>query len=99
MVCGQLITLLYATSRSSLVNPRSFFYNSIKNYGQAINGNRGRWIEERAPSTAEEFQRIAEEKVKEAKQGVVAKSVGAQDGTIGDTNIESAKNSFKHGSN
>ncbi|OIW02884.1 hypothetical protein TanjilG_29660 [Lupinus angustifolius] len=99
MVCGQLITLLYATSRSSLVKPSSPFYNCIKNYGQAMNGNRGRWIEERAPSTAEEFQRIAEEKVKEAKQGVVAKTVGAQDGTIGETNIESAKNRFKPGTN
>ncbi|KAE9606366.1 hypothetical protein Lal_00013608 [Lupinus albus] len=99
MVCGQLITLLYATSRSSLVKRRSPFYNCIKNYGQAMNGNGGRWIEERAPSTAEEFQRIAEEKVKEAQQGMVAKTFGAQDATIGDTKIESAKNRFKPGSN
>ncbi|OIW04242.1 hypothetical protein TanjilG_00802 [Lupinus angustifolius] len=91
MAGAQFITLLHATSRSSLVKPisnRSPFYNPIKNYGQAMNGNRGRsWIEERAPSTAEEFQRVADEKkAKKAQQGVVAtKTVGAEDATVADT--------------
>ncbi|CAL0315904.1 unnamed protein product [Lupinus luteus] len=89
MAGSQFITLLHATSRSSLLKPfssRSPFYNPIKNYGQAMNGNRGRWIEERAPSTAEEFQRVAEEKkAKEAQRGVPTKTVAAEDATVADT--------------
>ncbi|KAK7276875.1 hypothetical protein RIF29_18021 [Crotalaria pallida] len=100
MAGGQFITLLHATSRSSLIKPtssRSSFYNPIKNYGQAINnGNRSSWIEERAPSTAEEFQRVAEEKAREAQQALASKTVGAKDASIGDdTKVESANKRFK----
>ncbi|TKY57330.1 hypothetical protein E2542_SST21777 [Spatholobus suberectus] len=96
MAGGQFHTLLHATSRSSLVKPSSskpFFNNTIKNYGQASNGNRSRLMEERAPSTAEEFQRVAEEKAREAKESQnVGKSCdGAQEGTIGDSKAESVK--------
>ncbi|KAE9596378.1 hypothetical protein Lal_00048721 [Lupinus albus] len=93
MAGAQFISLFHATtSRSSLLKPitsrRSPFYNPIKNYGQAINGNRGRRIEERAPSTAEEFQRVAEEKkAKEAQQGLPTKTtVAAENPTVADTN-------------
>jgi len=33
-------------------------------------------MEERAPSTAEEFERVAEEKAKEARKGVASQSLG-----------------------
>lgn len=43
-----------------------------QNYGEAMNGNRSRLIKERAPSTAEEFERVAEEKAKTTKmEGIV----------------------------
>lgn len=63
--------------------------------GQASNGNRSRLMEERAPSTAEEFQRVAEEKAKEAKEGVASQNVGkSHEGTIGDSKVESVKNRY-----
>ncbi|XP_061342284.1 uncharacterized protein LOC133288515 [Gastrolobium bilobum] len=87
MAGGHFLTLLHSTSRSSLVKPiRPFFYNSTKNYREASNGNRSSLMAERAPSIAEEFQRVAEEKAREAKK----------DGTIGDSKVESIKNRFKH---
>ncbi|WVY92068.1 hypothetical protein V8G54_037582 [Vigna mungo] len=68
--------------------------NLYQNYGQASNGNRSRLMEERAPSTAEEFQRVAEEKARETKEGVATQNVdklfdGAQ---IGESKIGSVKN-------
>ncbi|KAL2316721.1 hypothetical protein Fmac_030597 [Flemingia macrophylla] len=102
MAGAQFYTLLHATSRSSLVKPssgRPFFNYTTKNYGQASNGNRSRLMEERAPSTAEEFQRVAEEKAKEAKVEVANQNVGksyegAEEGTIGDSKVESVKNRY-----
>ncbi|KAK7300026.1 hypothetical protein RJT34_10857 [Clitoria ternatea] len=89
MAGGHFNNLLHATSRSSLLNPtRPFFKNTIRNYGQASNGNRGRLMEERAPSTAEEFQRVAEEKAKEAKERVANHSVS-------DNKDESGKHGYK----
>ncbi|RDX80108.1 hypothetical protein CR513_39360, partial [Mucuna pruriens] len=60
-------------------------------------GNRSRLMEERAPSTAEEFQRVAEEKAREAKEGVASQNVsksydGAQEATIADSKVQSVKN-------
>ncbi|CAJ1971435.1 unnamed protein product [Sphenostylis stenocarpa] len=100
MVGSQFHTLLHATSRSSLLKSSSskpFLNNTIKNYGQASNGNRSRLMEERAPSTAEEFERVAREKARETKEGVATQNVaklydGAQDGTIGDSKVGSVKN-------
>jgi len=51
-------------------------------------------MEERAPSTAEEFQRVAEEKARETKEGPGTQNVeklcdGAQ---IGDSKVGSVKN-------
>lgn len=48
-----------------------------QNYGEAMNGNRSRLIKERAPSTAEEFERVAEEKAKTTKM-----EGGAQEGIV-----------------
>ncbi|XP_027333212.1 uncharacterized protein LOC113848048 [Abrus precatorius] len=96
---AQFHSLLHATSRSSLGKPnRPFLNNTIKNYGQASNGNRSRLMEERAPSTAEEFQRVAEEK---AREGVASKKVdksydnAEKEGIIGDSKDESVKNRYK----
>ncbi|QCE01752.1 uncharacterized protein LOC114193580 [Vigna unguiculata] len=97
MVGAHFNTILHATSRSSLLKSTTtnpFFNNTIKNYGQAINGNRSRLMEERAPSTAEEFQRVAEEKARETKEGPGTQNVeklcdGAQ---IGDSKVGSVKN-------
>ncbi|KAL6497194.1 hypothetical protein OROGR_029123 [Orobanche gracilis] len=102
MAGPKFLTLLYASSRSSLINPSApFFYNLIKNYGQEIKGGKhGRSMEERAPSTAEEFVRVAEEKAKEAQQGVASQTVekavdGAEEAILGDSKVESVKKRYK----
>ncbi|XP_047169557.1 uncharacterized protein LOC124838083 isoform X1 [Vigna umbellata] len=97
-------TQFFNLSRSSLAKPsRPLLYNPIKacqNYGQ---GSKGRLMEERAPSTAEEFERVAEEKkAKEAKKGVASQSLGkaidgAEEAVIGKQNVESVKNRYKGG--
>ncbi|KAL6584058.1 hypothetical protein OROMI_003347 [Orobanche minor] len=98
MAGGKFFTLLYsAPSRSSLAKPSSpFFYNPVKNYGKENKGNSGRLMEERAPSTAEEFKRVAEEKTKEAQQGVASQTVEkAEEAIGGDSKVESVKNRYK----
>ncbi|ESW14320.1 hypothetical protein PHAVU_008G270800 [Phaseolus vulgaris] len=101
MVGGHFHTILHATSRSSLLKSTTskplFFNSTVKNYGQASNGNRRRLMEERAPSTAEEFQRVAEERARETKEGVASQNVdklydGAEEGTVGDSKVGSVKN-------
>ena len=58
-------------------------------------------MEERAPSTAEEFQRVAEEKAKVAQQGVASETDdkahdGAEEATIGNSKgEESVENRYK----
>ncbi|CAJ1964055.1 unnamed protein product [Sphenostylis stenocarpa] len=91
-------------SRSSIIKPsRPLLYNPIKNYGQGSKGKNGRLIEERAPSTAEEFERVAEEKkAKEAQKGVASQTLGkaidgAEEGSIGNPKDESVKNRYKGG--
>ncbi|KAI4306133.1 hypothetical protein L6164_029438 [Bauhinia variegata] len=98
---GQFIKLLsVSSSPSSVAKPsRSFFYNSIMRYGQATKGNNSHLMKERAPSTAEEFERVAEEKAKEANQGIAsqttdeASDVGEE--TTGDSKVESVKERYK----
>ncbi|KAI4306134.1 hypothetical protein L6164_029438 [Bauhinia variegata] len=103
---GQFIKLLsVSSSPSSVAKPsRSFFYNSImlhvfQRYGQATKGNNSHLMKERAPSTAEEFERVAEEKAKEANQGIAsqttdeASDVGEE--TTGDSKVESVKERYK----
>ncbi|KAK7305161.1 hypothetical protein VNO77_43061 [Canavalia gladiata] len=103
MAGAPFLTLFHASSRSSLVKPsRPLFYNPIKNYGQANKGKQSRLMEERAPSTAEEFERVAEEKAK-AQKGVASQTLdkasdAAEEATIGNSNVESVKNRYKeHG--
>lgn len=57
-------------------------------------------IKERAPSTAEEFQRVAEEKSngtqKEVKSQTADKAIdAAQEATKGNSRIENVKNKYK----
>ncbi|QCD78275.1 hypothetical protein DEO72_LG1g1907 [Vigna unguiculata] len=60
-------------------------------------------MEERAPSTAEEFERVAEEKkAKEAQKGVASQTLGkaidgAEEAAIGKPKVESVKNRYKGG--
>jgi len=60
-------------------------------------------MEERAPSTAEQFERVAEEKkAKEAQKGVPSQSLGkavdgAEEAAIGKAKVESVKNRYKGG--
>ena len=102
MAGAQFLNLFNSSSRSSLVKPsRPLLYNPIKNYGQASKGKHSRLMEERAPSTAEEFERVAEEKkAKEAQKGVASQSLGkaidgAEEASIGKSKVESVKNRYK----
>ena len=68
-------------------------------YGQARKDNHSRVDEDRAPSTAEEFQRVAEEKAK-AQQSIANQTVdktydGTKEATVGDSKVESVKNRYK----
>ncbi|KAJ7963747.1 hypothetical protein O6P43_013661 [Quillaja saponaria] len=101
MGCGHLIPLLSSPSRPSLLKQFTpFFCNPIKRYGQASKDSHIHIMEERAPSTAEEFQRVAEEKLKEAKQGVASQTFektydGVEEATVGDSKVESVKERYK----
>lgn len=59
-------------------------------------------MEERAPSTAEEFLRVAEEKEKETKKVVASQTIdktidAAEEATKGNSRIENVKNRYKEG--
>lgn len=56
--------------------------------------------EERAPSTAEEFERVAEEKAKEFQKGVPSQTIGkaidgAEEASTGNSKVDSVKNKYK----
>ncbi|KAL4642917.1 hypothetical protein ACB092_02G054200 [Castanea dentata] len=80
---------------------RACVYQSIKCYTQASKDNDPHdFIEARAPSTAEEFKKIAEEKLREAQQGVASQAAekaydGTEEATLGDNNQESVMNRHK----
>ncbi|KAL1307438.1 hypothetical protein HN51_049367 [Arachis hypogaea] len=103
MAGSHFLTILNSTSRSSLVKPnttRPIFNNSTKNYGQTSSANRGRLTEERAPSTAEEFERVAEEKSKKIHEGGARNdgdnNGGAKHATNGDdSKVDSSKKRYK----
>lgn len=55
---------------------------------------------ERAPSMAEEFKRVAEEKLREAEQGVAGQTVekthdGTEEAVSADPKVESLKKRYK----
>ncbi|XP_028769278.1 uncharacterized protein LOC114733928 [Neltuma alba] len=90
----------FLTLRSSVTKPsnRPFFFNPIKNFGQSTRGNHR--VEERAPSTAEEFQRVAEEKARESKEGIASQTTertydAAEEAARVDSNVGSVKNRYK----
>ncbi|KAM1000684.1 hypothetical protein ACFX2I_007286 [Malus domestica] len=79
-------------------------YSSQGSKGEHHHGHTG--IEERAPSTAEEFKRVAEEKrkaeekLKVVEQGVAGQTAdkaydGTEEAILGDSNVESVKNRYK----
>ncbi|XP_062015556.1 uncharacterized protein LOC133732103 [Rosa rugosa] len=71
-------------------------------FGRCYSGSHGQGEQEmtRAPSTAEEFKRVAEEKLKQAEQGVASQTFektydGIEEATVGDAKIESVKERYK----
>ncbi|KAK7387114.1 hypothetical protein VNO78_27627 [Psophocarpus tetragonolobus] len=99
MAGAQFLNLLNSSSRSSLAKPsRPLLYSPIKNYAQASKGKNGGL--ERTPSTAEEFERVAEERAKQAQNEVASQSLGkamdgAEEASIGNPKVESVKNRYK----
>ncbi|KAK2639817.1 hypothetical protein Ddye_027612 [Dipteronia dyeriana] len=85
---------------SSSVNPLiAYVYKPFKRYSKESRSCSHN-VEERAPSTAEEFKRVAEEKLRAAKQGVASQTSeklydGAEEATIGDSKSDSIKNRIK----
>ncbi|KAK4771136.1 hypothetical protein SAY87_031668 [Trapa incisa] len=88
----------------SLIRPRLVFRSSScgpSAYCSSMRCSHQDHVEERAPSTAEEFERMAEERLRESgQQGVAGQTVEkAHDGTeetvSADPNIESVKNRQK----
>ncbi|KAM5585476.1 hypothetical protein ABKV19_004724 [Rosa sericea] len=99
---------LSSTSRSllfrSLTSPPSSSSSCRppNQFGRCYSGSHGQGKQEitRAPSTAEEFKRVAEEKLKEAKQGVASQTFektydGMEEATVGDGKVESVKERYK----
>lgn len=57
-------------------------------------------MEERAPSTAEEFKRVAEDKLREAEQGVASQTAekiydGTEEAVSADPRVESLEKRYK----
>ena len=73
--------------------------HACQNYGQASSGNRSRGLmEEKAPSTAEQFQRVAEEKAKKTQEGVSSQDTDkshSEEARIGDSKDKSGKKRYK----
>ncbi|KAK3199803.1 hypothetical protein Dsin_023218 [Dipteronia sinensis] len=89
---------------SSSVNPFiGYVYKPFKRYSKESSEQirSSHDVEVRAPSTAEEFKRVAEEKLRAAKQGVASQTTeklydGEEEATIkGDSKVDSIKNRIK----
>ncbi|KAL5802402.1 hypothetical protein ACOSQ4_030707 [Xanthoceras sorbifolium] len=86
---------------SSSVKPlTAHLYKPFKRYSQGTREHSSHDVEERAPSTAKEFKRVAEEKLRELKKGMASQTSekvydGAEEATIGDSNVDSIENRFK----
>ncbi|CAK9163905.1 unnamed protein product [Ilex paraguariensis] len=95
---GCHVMFLYHSSRASLIlRLPAYLPQSIMRYSQARKENNGHGMEEKAPSTAEEFKRVAEEK---AHQGVTNQTVekaeeAFEEATVGDSKVESVKERYK----
>ncbi|KAA8523640.1 hypothetical protein F0562_010063 [Nyssa sinensis] len=97
---GSHLLHLYISSRASLINRLAAYFPKpiMRYYSESRKENNGHiGVEERAPSTAEEFERVAEEK---ARQGIVSQTVekaydGAEEATLGDSKVESVQERHK----
>lgn len=105
---GGLIILYFKSSRPSSIKPwTAYLYKPLKRYSSEGASSKDQNIgssvrlhperHERAPSTAEEFERVAEEKLRAADQGVASRTSdevrdGAEGATGGDSNVGSGKN-------
>lgn len=98
-----LIFLYLKSSRPSSIKPlTAYLYKPLKRYSREGASNKDQNISsnvhlhperhERAPSTAEEFKRVAEEKLRAAS---VKGYDGAEEATVGDSNVDSVKNRFE----
>ncbi|ONI13431.1 hypothetical protein PRUPE_4G221600 [Prunus persica] len=100
---GHLFPLHTFSSRSSsLLRSLTACHNQRYQSSQVSKGEHSSHmnIEERAPSTAEEFKRVAEEKLKKAEQGVASQTAdktcdATEETTLGDSSVDSVKNRFK----
>ncbi|KAG2682369.1 hypothetical protein I3760_11G188100 [Carya illinoinensis] len=96
---GHLFPMINTSLRSSvfLAKPlTAYVYKSVKSYSQASckeSHIRESADQERAPSTALEFKKIAEEKLRETEQGVASQTAfdAMEEATLGDTKLESVK--------
>ncbi|XP_011095335.1 uncharacterized protein LOC105174823 isoform X1 [Sesamum indicum] len=89
------IKRLTATLPISICRVRTNRYSEGKQ--ESINTVHGGVDQERAPSTAQEFKRVAEEK---ARQGFASQTVekaqdGAEEAVVGDSTFESVKEAYK----
>ncbi|KAH0987553.1 hypothetical protein GBA52_014730 [Prunus armeniaca] len=100
---GHLFPLPTFSSRSSsLLRSLTACHNQRYHSSQVSKGEHSSHtnIEERAPSTAEEFKRVAEEKLKKAEQGVASQTAdktcdATEETTLGDSSVDSVKNRYK----
>ncbi|KAL6975254.1 hypothetical protein U1Q18_024050 [Sarracenia purpurea var. burkii] len=83
---------LGGSSRTAAIRQRSAYFPALlRRYSPPTKGSNGM---ERAPTTAEEFERVAEEKARQgfASQAIVkAQDDGVGEGTFGDSRGESGK--------
>ncbi|KDO62111.1 hypothetical protein CISIN_1g033183mg [Citrus sinensis] len=102
------IFLYFKSSRPSSSKPlTAYLYKPFKRYGSEGASNKDQNISSlhperhgRAPSIAEEFERVAEEKLRAAGQGVASQTKdkvydGAEESTRGGSNVDSVKNRFE----
>ncbi|KAL2496170.1 uncharacterized protein Fot_39927 [Forsythia ovata] len=95
---GSHILSLYSLQQASTMKRLTAYVPmSIRRFGHGNKDKNGHGTEERAPSTAKEFERVAEEK---SRQGFASQTVEkAQDSTeeaaMGDSSVESVKERYK----
>lgn len=87
----------------SLILIRCVLVWCFQSYSQTSkeNGHADELIEERAPSTAEEFKKMAEEKLRDAQQGVASQTAekvydATEEATLGDSDdLQSVKRRYE----
>ncbi|KAL2476245.1 Uncharacterized protein Adt_36981 [Abeliophyllum distichum] len=94
---GHILSLYSSQQASTMKRLTAYVPMSIRRFGHGNKDKNRHGTEERAPSIAEEFERVAEEK---SRQGFARHTVDkAQDSTeeaaIGDSTVESLKERYK----